>query len=101
MNKEAYTCDQLKSINWEKLKNKTILITGATGLIGSAVIRTLDQMNHEKELNAKIIALVRNKERGNKILETLSEPQQVSSAASNGDSLCYPRCKPDSKQVIC
>ena len=78
MNKEAYTCDQLKSINWEKLKNKTILITGATGLIGSAVIRTLDQMNHEKGLNAKIIALVRNKERGNKILETLSEPQQVS-----------------------
>ena len=78
MNKEAYTCDQLESINWEKLKNKTILITGATGLIGSAVIRMLDQMNHEKGLNAKIIALVRNKERGNKMLETLSEPQQVS-----------------------
>ena len=70
-------CDQMKSIKWENLKNRTILITGATGLIGSAVIRILDQMNHEAELNAKIIALVRNKDRGDKILKSLLVPQQV------------------------
>ena len=40
------------------LKEKTILITGATGLIGQAVIKEL----------LKIIALVRNKEKAYQIL---------------------------------
>ena len=46
---------------FEKLQYKTILITGATGLIGSFLIRCLLYANKQSSLNIKIIALVRNK----------------------------------------
>lgn len=46
---------------FEQLQNKTILITGATGLIGSFLIRCLLYANKQSNLNIKILALVRNK----------------------------------------
>ncbi|MDE5715807.1 MAG: NAD-dependent epimerase/dehydratase family protein [Anaeroplasmataceae bacterium] len=47
----------------EQFKNKTILITGGTGLIGSYLIRTIKYLNEEKSLNVKIIGVARNKEK--------------------------------------
>lgn len=46
-----------ENIDLEKLKNKSILITGARGLIGSFLIDTIMFCNKEKELNCKIYAL--------------------------------------------
>ena len=46
---------------FEKFQNKIILITGATGLIGSFLIRCLLYANKQNDLNLKIIALVKNK----------------------------------------
>jgi len=46
-------------INWEELKNKTIMITGATGLIGAKLITSF----LAAKKNIKIIALARSKER--------------------------------------
>lgn len=43
--------------NFEQLKNKTILITGASGLIGSNVVAYLDYLNKREKLNLKIIAV--------------------------------------------
>jgi nucleoside-diphosphate-sugar epimerase len=43
-----------------ELKNKTILITGATGLIGSLLVRFLTYANHRQDLNIRILAVVRN-----------------------------------------
>lgn len=45
------------------LKNKTILITGATGLVGKALIKMLLSINAENSLGLKIIAVSRNKEK--------------------------------------
>ncbi len=42
------------------LNNKTILVTGATGLIGSRIIETLIEMNQLTNLTVKIIASGRN-----------------------------------------
>lgn len=47
-------------IPWEKLKGTTILVTGATGLIGTTFVRALDYVNSVKKLNIKVLALVRN-----------------------------------------
>lgn len=55
--------DANTSINWRKFKDKTIFITGATGLIGSTVINVLNYINQIKNLNIRIVALVRNKKR--------------------------------------
>ena len=47
-------------IPWDKLKNKTILITGATGLIGYTLVNSLVYANKKLGLNLKILALVRD-----------------------------------------
>ena len=47
---------------------KRVLITGASGLIGSMLIRTLEYANREFEANISIIGLARNEERIRKVL---------------------------------
>lgn len=46
------------SIDWDKLENTTILVSGATGMIGSFLIDVL--MYKAKDLKCKVIALGRN-----------------------------------------
>ncbi|MBQ7154449.1 MAG: NAD-dependent epimerase/dehydratase family protein [Synergistaceae bacterium] len=47
-------------INWEKFRNKTILITGATGLIGFNLVNALSYASDKFGLGLKIIAVVRD-----------------------------------------
>ena len=51
------------SLSWDKLRGKTLLITGATGFIGSYIIRTLLEKNEKDGLGVKVLALVRNRDR--------------------------------------
>lgn len=55
-------------INWNKLQNKTILITGSTGLIGSTIIKALLYVNEIRKLNLCILALVRSIEKAERLL---------------------------------
>lgn len=50
-------------IPWDKLKNKTVLITGATGLIGYTLTCGMLYADRRRKLNLKVIALVRSVER--------------------------------------
>ena len=45
---------------WEPLRGKSFLITGATGLIGSVMIRCLLELNRQRALGISVIAVVRN-----------------------------------------
>ena len=54
---------QDRNIEWKKFQNKTILITGANGLIGSNLVNTLLYANEIFNFNCKILALVRNEEK--------------------------------------
>ena len=47
----------------KKFKNKSFFITGATGFIGSYLVYVLEELNHRYDLNIKIYALVRSKEK--------------------------------------
>lgn len=47
-------------IDWRKLDNKTVFVTGATGLIGYTLVSALLYRNLKYKSNIKIIALVRN-----------------------------------------
>ncbi len=51
------------NLNWEKLKNQSILITGASGMIGSYMMRTLCTINEKWDYGMEIYALVRNPEK--------------------------------------
>ena len=50
-------------IPWEKLNGKTVVLSGATGLIGSFLIDVLLQRNEKNGAGIKIVALGRSKER--------------------------------------
>lgn len=51
------------NIDWDLLRDKSILISGATGMIGKCLIDILMYKNANDNLNCKIIALGRNKEK--------------------------------------
>lgn len=52
---------------WNQLKGKSFLITGATGLIGSIMIKCLLELNRQRHLDIKILALVRSLEKASLI----------------------------------
>ena len=52
----------------ESFASKRVLVTGATGLIGSMLIKTLESANKEYGLNVDIIGLARSEERARKVL---------------------------------
>ena len=51
----------------EQLKGKTFLMTGATGLIGSVMIKCLLALNQKFDLDIKILAVVRDLEKAKRI----------------------------------
>ncbi|MBR8700687.1 Bifunctional polymyxin resistance protein ArnA [Fusobacterium sp. DD29] len=52
------------NIAFEKLKGKSILITGATGMLATYITFLFVELNMKKNYNINIFALVRNKEKG-------------------------------------
>lgn len=61
---EIYTADVAgvagENLPWEKLAGKSLLLTGATGLIGTLLIDVLMKKNRDENLNVKIFAAGRN-----------------------------------------
>ncbi|MES2513861.1 MAG: NAD-dependent epimerase/dehydratase family protein [Bacteroidota bacterium] len=49
--------------NWDRLKNKTVLISGANGFLPAYLVETLIEVNNRFEANITIIGLVRNHEK--------------------------------------
>ena len=47
-----------ENLPWEKLKGKKVLVTGATGLIGSCIVDVLMRLNY-----VKVFAMGRNLEK--------------------------------------
>lgn len=54
---------------WCVMSNKSVLITGATGMIGTALIRMLSAADHKYQLNLKLIGNGRNNAKGKKLMK--------------------------------
>lgn len=66
------------NIEWKKLDGTSILVTGATGLVGSLLVKSLLTANRIGKTNVKIIALVRSREKASRIFgELLDRPELV------------------------
>ena len=52
-----------KDILLEKLSNKSFLVAGATGMVGSYFVYVLDKLNKEYNANIEIIACLRNRKK--------------------------------------
>lgn len=55
------------AVEWEKLAGSTVLVTGATGLIGRQVVLALLCANRVRALSLRVIAVVRNVEKAKKL----------------------------------
>ena len=53
---------------FERLKGKTVAVTGATGLIGSTSLRALHAVGHTHQLSLRLIALCRKPEKARAVL---------------------------------
>ena len=58
---------------WEKLENKSIMISGATGMIGSFLVDVIFHKNKSKDLACRVYALGRSWERMKKRFDNLVE----------------------------
>ncbi len=57
---------------FDKLKDSIILVTGATGLVGMQMVKSLAAMNRLKDANISIMALVRNPKKAESIYGDLA-----------------------------
>lgn len=55
--------NDVEFIEWDRLRGTTFFITGATGLIGTTIIKALAFINKKRNLGLRILALVRNEEK--------------------------------------
>lgn len=49
-----------QDIAWEKLRGKSVMITGASGMVGTYFVRTLLKLNEISDLDIRVICVVRN-----------------------------------------
>ena len=56
-------------LDWEMLRNKTIMISGSTGLIGRYIIDLLMYKNNYDKLNCYVVALGRNKAKADMLFQ--------------------------------
>lgn len=52
-----------EQIDWERLRGKRVLVTGATGLIGGLLVRALLFASERRALGLSVTAVVRNREK--------------------------------------
>ncbi|WP_070041587.1 NAD-dependent epimerase/dehydratase family protein [Robinsoniella peoriensis] len=67
----------------DQLRNKTILITGATGLIGTILIKGLLAYNRSRKANIRILALVRDLEKAEMIFEEIGSYKNLKFIVQN------------------
>lgn len=68
LNEEARQWALQDSIDWEKITGSTVLITGATGLVGSTCARLLLERNKATGAGICVIGLVRSLEKATQML---------------------------------
>ncbi len=74
---EDFEAIAASKLPWEKLSGSSILVTGATGLVGSLLVRALLFCNEKRALGMKVYALVRNVEKAQGIYGTELAPEYV------------------------
>lgn len=68
---------QHMGIDIESMRNKTVLVTGATGLIGSMICKTLSELSAKNDWNITIIAMARNADKARKTLAEVMDNENI------------------------
>lgn len=84
--------DNLKNVTyisfipWNDLKEKSIFITGATGLIGRALVKVLCLANQELDLHIRLILLVRDISKAERMFKELLYKDSIHFVVGNVES---------------
>ena len=70
-------------LDWDKLKGKSFFVTGATGLVGASFVRALCCANRVRDLDVKILVLVRSEEKARDIFGDLIERENIKMVLSD------------------
>lgn len=62
---------------WERLDGASVFVTGATGLVGSQLVKTLLAANRLRKINIRVIALVRSEEKAKRVFGHLLERPEL------------------------
>ncbi len=65
------------AFDFDAFKNATFFVTGATGLVGGAVVRALLAANRLRQMNARILAPVRSLEKAKKVFGEAIERKDI------------------------
>ena len=65
------------SVNWQMYRNKSVMITGATGRLGRYIMETLVDADLRYNLNMCIIGLARSEEKAAQVFENLLDLPNV------------------------
>ena len=87
-------------IPWEKLNQKTILITGATGLIGYTLVSSMIKAREERNQDINLILLVRNREKAEERFKEIIKHSDgvinfIESSVENFNTVMLRNCKID------
>lgn len=67
-----------RNIDWMLLDGKTVLLTGAYGMLASYIVYFISYLNKEKNIDVRLIALVRNKDKFNLKFQTTNDREDLS-----------------------
>ena len=84
----------------EELAGTTVLVTGATGLIGSFIVRVLMDYNQRCEIKKKIqvYALIRNREKAERMFGDLCEDASLTFVIN--DLMDIPKIRGDIDYIL-
>ena len=90
-------------VSWDKLQGKTVLVTGASGMIASYLVFTLLYLNDTRHLNIRVLALVRNGEKAKQqfgnilVRHYVADTGRIPSTGLFGPCRLYRACRQSGK----
>ena len=92
-----------REINFNWLKNRNVLISGANGLIASYLVNTLLYLNDTQDMGIQIYAIVRNREKTQKKWGDILDRTDIHRSGNHDrKSRChYPCSQPDRTEAVC
>lgn len=63
------------NVDWERFRNKTVLVTGANGMLPSYMVLTLLSLKEYKNIYVRVLALVRNRNKAERVFQDVLSDQ--------------------------